>query len=108
MEVSLVRGRARILDVLNTEPALPAASRLPNRQQETWSRSGAGACSKAVAPPCLPCLPAEPDALLLVAPCYAPPLPTSRALLEGSLREERQAHCVLGLGTGDLSNSAPL
>lgn len=99
VKVSFVKGGARILDVLNAEPARPPCPQAPQQlagnteqgrdteQEQDRVRGGS-----------FPLLPAF----------HSPPLTASRALLEGSSGEETQAYCVLGPGTGDLSNSAPL
>lgn len=99
VKVSFVKGGARILDCLMPSQPGPHAPR-PHQQlagnmeqeqdteQEQDPVRGGG----------FPLLPAF----------HSPPLTASRALLEGSSGEETQAYCVLGPGTGDLSNSAPL
>lgn len=100
MKVNVVRGEARIPDVLNTEPALPPCYRSPN----SWQGQGAG-----VFRGCPIYLGARaPLSLYLLLPCTGPPAPQLQNTPGRKLREERQAHCVLGLGTGDLSHLAPL
>lgn len=99
MKVNAVRGEARIPDVLNTEPALPPCHRSPHR----WQGQGAGmfrGCPIYLGARALLLL-----YLLLPCPPFSPQLQNTPGR---KLREERQAHCVLGPGTGDLSHSAPL
>lgn len=102
MRVNIIRGGSRIPDVLNVESFLPPHNSVFPPQE------GSGACLEAPASICLPGLPGASQAPLHCLLCCSPPLPTTRALLEGNSGEGRQAHRVLGPGTDDLSNSAPL